>query len=1033
MKLPETGVKRPVTTAMLFVAILILGVVSLTMLAVDLMPEIEPPSISVITSWYGASAEDVETKVTRVIENNLSTINNLDELRSTTKEGLSVVTCKFNWGTNLDEASNDIRDKLEFAKRLLSDDVEEPIIFKFNTSMMPIVFYGVTANESWETLYDVLDNEVADPLKRLPGVGAVQIFGGLQRQINIHLDRAKLAGFGLSLQDVERLLRAENLTLPAGTIKIGTVEYIIRVPGEYESPGEIQDIVLRRSNGAIVYLRDVAKVEDAFVEEKRLVAMDGQPAMMLAVQKRSGANTVEVSKVVQQEMERLQKNLPRDVKPFLVGDSSEFIARSINNVSKTVLWGGLFVAVVTFTLLRNIRTSLINLVVIPFSLIIAFAFIFLMGWTLNVMSLAALAIAIGMVVDNATVIVENIVSHIERGEKVREASMFGAEEVGLAVAASTLTTVVVFVPLIFITGITGIMFKQLGGVITITLLASLFCALMLTPMLCSKLLKPVSEVVRRGLSGRLFNASERGFQAVESAYGRLLGWALRHRAVVIVLAIAFFVGAIVIVPMIGTEFVPEDDTGNLQLTFQLPVGTKVEETAEICRRIEAVGVEIAGSGAIEHRFWRCGESGSGASVAFGGKEGSHIGVVSFKLVPQLERAKSTKQVGRELADRVEDWPEITKLAVSAGNPLAGLLGGGKPVSIEILGHDLEVTDRLAQQIQAICQRTPGATDVTISRDVGKPELTVHVDRQKAASLGLNITDIAESLRTLFYGKEATKFRQGENEYDIFMRLEQAQRQSTEDIRAAEIVLPGGRRVRLDSIAVVEDTLGPVDIERKNQERLVKVELDTFDRTLGEVVGDIQSAVESELVLPPGVSIEYAGMIKEQRDSFRALALMLALGVVLVYMVMAGQFESLLDPFIVMFSVPFAFTGVSIALALTGTSLSIMSLIGIILLIGTVVNNAIVLIDYINILRARGQSMLEAIQDSGRQRLRPVLITTLTTIFGMLPLAVSRGEGAETWRSLGITVIGGLVVSTMVTLVLVPTVYSLFERGKRKFH
>ena len=1034
MNLSETGVKRPVTTVMLFVAILILGVVSLTMLALDMMPEIEPPSISVLTPWLGASTEDVETKVTRVLENELSIITNLDELRSTTKEGLSVVTCKFKWGTNLDEAANDIRDRLEFAKRRLPDDVEEPIIFKFNTSMMPIVFYGVTANESWEKLYDIIDDEVADPLKRLPGVGAVQVIGGLQRQINIHLDRAKLAGFGLSLQDVENVLRAENLTLPAGTIKIGTVEYTIRVPGEYEDPAEIRDIVLKRSDGAIVYLRDVAEVQDGFLEQKRLVEVDGEPGLMLAIQKRSGANTVEVAEIVQQEMERLGKNLPRDVKPVLLMDSSEFITRSIHNVSQTVMWGGLFVILTTFVFLRSLRTSAIIVLTIPFSLIIAFTFMFLMGWTLNVMSLAALAIAIGMVVDNAVVILENITSYVERGAKVREASMFGAGEVGMAISASTLTTVVVFLPLIFVTGITGIMFKQLGGIITVTLLASLFAALMLTPMLCSKLLKPASEIVRRGLSGRLFNASERGFRAVESGYGRLLGWALRHRALVIVLAIAAFTGTIVLVPIIGSEFVPEEDTGDLRITFQLPVGTKVEETAEMCKRLATLGNEIAGEAAVEHFYWRCGESESGMSVAFGSQEGSHIGMVSFKLVPQLERAKSAKQIGRELADRIQDWPEIVKVNVSAGNPMSGiLLGGGKPVSIEILGHDLEVTDRLAQQIRAIGQRTPGAKDVTISRDVGKPELTVHVDRHKAASMGLNITNIAESLRTLFYGKEATKFRQGENEYDIFMRLEQAQRQSVEDIRAAEIVLPDGRRIRLDSIAVVDETLGPVEIERKNQERLVKVELDTFGRTLGEVVADIQTTVESEVVLPPGVSVEYAGMAKEQRDSFRALVMMLALGVVLVYMVMAGQFESLLDPFVVMFSVPFAFTGVAVALALTGTSLSIMSFIGIILLIGTVVNNAIVLIDYTNILRARGQSMLEAVQNSGRQRLRPVLITTLTTVFGMLPLAVSRGEGSEMWRPLGITVIGGLLVSTLVTLVLVPTIYSLFERGKKRFH
>lgn len=1033
MKLPEAGVRRPVATMMLFVAILVLGVVSLTMLALDMMPEIEPPSISVITPWPGASAEDVETKVTQKIENELSIVNNLDELRSTSKEDLSIVTCKFKWGTDLDEASNDIRDRLDFARPKLPDDVEDITVFKFNTSMMPILFYAVTAHESWETLYDIVDDELSDPLKRLPGVGAVQIIGGLRRQIDIRLNRAKLAGYGLGLRDVAGALAAENLTLPAGTIKIGDIEYTIRVPGEYETPAEIRDIVIKRDGGAIVYLRDVAEVADSFKEQKRLVEADGGTALLLAVQKRSGANTVEVAEAVHAAMKRLLKRLPADLRVGLVMDSSEFIHQSIDNVSQTVLWGGLFVVLVTFVFLRNARTSLVIILTIPFSLIIAFSFMYLMGWTINVASLAGMAMAIGMVVDNAVVILENITSHVERGEKVREAAMFGAEEVGMAIAASTLTTVVVFVPLVFVTGITGIMFTQLGGIVSITLLASLFCALLLTPMLCSRLIKPISAGLRKaGLGRRLYDLSETGFRLLEGGYARLLGWALRHRAAVIVLAVAAFTAAAVLLPMIGSEFVPDQDTGDLEITVELAVGTKVERTAEICRRVEALGRELAGAGAVKHGYFRCGQSEEGFASAFGMKEGSHIGAVAFKLVGQLQRAKSAKQIGREIADRIRSWPEIVKVHVSAANMIDRiLLGGGKPISVEILGNDLEATDRLARQIQQIAVETAGARDVTISRDLGKPELTVRVDRQKAASMGLNITNIIDSLRTFYYGKEATRLRKGDKEYDIFMRLEPAQRRSVRDILDTEIVAPTGRRIRLDSIAVVDETRGPVEIERKDQQRLVKVEVDTYGRTLGEVSGDIKGRVESEVVLPAGVSIAYAGIVKEQADSFRDLGLMLALGVVLVYMVMAGQFESLLDPFVVMFSVPFAFTGVAVALVLTGTSLSLMSFIGVILLMGTVVNNAIVLIDYTNILRARGESMLEAIRSAGRQRLRPVLITTVTTIFGMLPMALSRGEGSEIWRPLGITVIGGLTVSTLVTLVLVPTVYSLFERRKAK--
>ncbi|MDH7598246.1 MAG: efflux RND transporter permease subunit [Sedimentisphaerales bacterium] len=1034
MKLPEIGVRRPILTVMLFVAILILGVVSLTMLAVDMMPEIEPPSMSVITPWPGASAEDVETKVTQQIENQLSIINNLDELRSTSKENLSVVTCKFKWGTNLDEAANDIRDRLDFARRNLPDDVEDITIFKFNTSMMPVLLYAVSAEESWERLYDIVDDQISDPLKRLPGVGAVQIMGGLRRQIDIRLDRSKLAGYGLTLQDIANALRAENLTLPAGTIKIGTIEYTIRVPGEYQTPDQIKDIVVKRANDAIVYLRDVAQVADSFKEEQRIVEADGRRALIVMVQKRSGANTVQVCDAVRAEMDRLVKTLPPDIKLALVMDSSEFIRQAIQNLTNTVMWGGLFVVLTTFVFLRNIRSSLIIILTIPFSLIIAFVFMFLMGWTINIISLSSLAIAIGMVVDNAVVVLENITRHVERGEKVREASMFGSEEVGLAIAASTLTTVVVFLPLVFLTGITSIFFKQLGAVVTVTLLASLFCALMLTPMLCSRLVRPVSQIMTRaGLFHRLAINSERYFKALEQWYSILLGWALRHRATVILVAIAAFMAAVVLVPLIGSEFIPDHDTGDLPITIELPVGTRVETTASICKKVESIARELAGPGAVQHSYWRCGQSEEGVTTAFGQKEGSHVGMVGLKLVPKLQRSKSAKQIGREVAERISDWPQIVKVQASAADMMQSiLLGGGKPLSIEILGNDLQATDRVAKQIQQIAMQVPGAKDPTISRDLGRPELTVRVDRQKAASLGLNISNVIDSLRTLYYGKEATKFRKADKEYDIFMRLDQAQRQSVEDILNSEIITPSGRRIRLDSIATVEETLGPVEIERKDQQRIVKVDIDTYGRTLGEITTDIQRRIESEVFLPAGVSINYAGMVKEQRESFRSLGLMLALGILLVYMVMAGQFESLLDPFVVMFSVPFAFTGVAVALALTKTSLSLMSFIGMVMLVGMVVNNAIVLIDYTNILRARGQSMLEAVQNAGRDRLRPVLITTLTTLLGMLPMATSRGEGSEMWRPLGISVIGGLTVSTLVTLVLVPTVYSIFEQAKRRF-
>jgi HAE1 family hydrophobic/amphiphilic exporter-1 len=1031
MKLAEFSVKRPVTVIMIFLAIFILGAVSLQKLPLDNMPEIEPPSISVLTPWPGASAEDVETKVTRIVENNLSIINNLDEMTSISREGLSMVTCKFDWGTNLDEASNDIRDRLEWANRILPDDIEQSMIFKFNTSMFPILFFGVTADESWEKMYDLVDDEVVDALKRIPGVGAVQLFGGLRRQINVEFDRNKLAAYGLSLKQVEDVLREENLTLPAGSIKIGRVEYTIRVPGEYLTPAEIRDIVIKRDGGAMVYMRDVAEVSDSFEEQKRFVEINGRSGAMMIVQKRSGANTEQVARRVKEEVEKIKPRLPRDMKLYKIMDSSEFIVQSLGNLRQTILWGSVFVILTTLFFLRNIRTSFINIIVIPFSLIISFVFMYFMGWTLNVMTLAALSIALGMVVDNATVVLENIISHVERGQKSREAAVFGTDEVGVAISASTLTTIVIFLPLVFLTGIAGILFKQLGAIITITLVASLFCAVTLTPMLSSRLLKSSRDQSRKK-PGRFYHLSESFLTAIETRYETVLAWALGHKIMVIGLAVLIFAGSLFMTVLVGSEFSPEQDTGDISITAEMAVGTRVEVTNEMCRRIVALSRQVAGDAAIEHIFFRAGESEGGIGSAFGDKEGTHIGEINLKLVKMSQRDKGAKDISRAILDQADKWPEIMKISAVTGDWMNQMLmGGGKPLTIEILGHDLEKTDKLAAQIKKIVEETPGAKDAIITRDLGKPELLVKVNRQKAASMGLNITQVTEALRTQFYGKEATTFREGENEYDIFMRLPESQRQSVEDLRNAEIVTRGGLRIRLDSIAEIVEELGPTQIDRKNQQRIVKVAADTYERSLGEVYADIRDRVQREVTVPQGVEVTFAGLVEEQQEAFGDLKLMMILGIVLVYMVMASQFESLLDPFVIMFSVPFAFTGVIWAMLLTGTTLNIMTFIGLIMLIGIVVNNAIVLIDYTNILRARNYGLYEAVCAAGRQRLRPVLITTATTVLGMLPLALSFGEGSESWRPLGIVCIGGLTVSTVVTLVLVPTIYFIFERFRSK--
>ena len=1030
MKLSEIGVRKPVTAFMVFLSILILGYVSYTMIPVDMMPEIESPYISVYTTWEGASTEDMETKVTRVIESSLGSVTDLDEISSSTKEGSSWVSCKFVWGTELGEAANDMRDLLERAKRRLPDDADDPVMFKFNTANMPIMFYGITAVQNREKMYDIVNDELVDVLKRVDGVGSVEAFGGLERQVNVFLDPDKLSAYNLSLEDVAAAIRSDNRTEPAGNIKIGTVDYTIRVPGEYAVPAEVKDVVVKRHGDAIVRLSDVAKVEDGFAEIERVSETNGKWAMMMRVQKRSGENTVKVCQKVRKRIEELKRNLPADFDVILISDSSEVITRSIKTVGSTVLWGGLFVILTTLFFLRNVRASLVIALTIPFSLIIAFLFMFLMGWTINIMSLSALSVAIGMVVDNAVVVLENIMSHITHGSKKREAAMFGADEVGLSIVASTLTTVVVFLPLIFVEGVSGIMMKQLGGLITATLAASLFCSLYLTPMLASLLLRDKKDRPTKGRIARFVAWSEKRFLAFEHGYGTCLDWALRKRWLVVAISASVIVGTVFGFLSLGSELMGTEDTGELRLFYSLPVGTRYEETAKVGRRILALAKKVIPENELESfSFYAGGARGGG-----GGGQNSHSGTLRFRLYKDIKRVRSTEQYGNTISRQVRQWPEVDKVYTSTDSFLNRILmGGGANLNIDIYGYDLDVTSTLAKRIARIAEETEGTRDIRISQDLGQPELSLKIDRLKASSFGIQMDSLARTLNTLFQGYEATKYREDDDEYDILLRLEEGDRRTIEDINRAEVPIPSGGRVRVDSFATVEEVRGPVTIRRKNQERIVTVEFDVIARPQGDVIADIRRRVENEVMIPQGITIEYGGMIEEQEESERTLHLLIILGIILVYMVMAGQFESFIHPFIIMFSLPFAGSGVVVALKASNTPLSMITNIGVVLLVGVVVNNAIVLIDYINITRQRGVGLWEAIVSSGRQRLRPVLITTLTTLLGMMPMALSTGDGSAAWRPLGITVCGGLAVSTFVTMFIVPVLYYIVEAYRERRH
>lgn len=1031
MKLPEFAVKQPVATMMLFLALGLIGVFSLTRLNIDMFPDIDPPVISILTSWRGASASDIEIEVTEKIENFVNSVNNLDTLTSSSLDNLSIITCKFDWGTDLDVATNDIRDKLEFATRELPDDVDSSLIFKFSSASAPVMVMTISGEKSWPRLYHLADKNIGDSLKRVPGVGAVIIHGGLKRQINIYFDLAQIEGFNLSLPKINQILASENINMPAGTIKSGLKDYFIRVPARFTSMEQIKNVVVGYYKKNPVYLKDVAEVADDYESKQMNAWGDNEPALVLLVQKQTGKNTVKVIQGVKEKLKELEQNLPSDVKIHIIMDSSEDILNSLRNLRNTFSWGIGFIILVTILFLRRIRTVFIIVLMIPFSLIIAFTFLYLFGYTINLISLMALAIASGMVVDNGIVVLENIIRHLEKGGRVNTAAIFGAGEMGMAITASTMTTVIVFVPLMFLSGLSGIIFKQLGFVVIVTLLASLLTALLLTPMLCSKWLKATPRQLeeRRNIFGRFYAFSEKGFQAIERVYQNLLQWSLDYRKIVILMAVIIFLSSLSLISFLSTSLFPVVDTGSVSIRFRLTEGTRLEETDKVIKEMLNNIDEMVSKEEIRHSYAMDGETKEGVAAALGFDQGPNVGTIGFKLVDRDKRFRSAEDIAAVLRDEAKLIPGISHITVKAESTMSSAMsGGGKPISLEIQGQNLEENLAFARQIKEVLKEIPGLVDLNISQKNPRPELWVEVDRKKATDLGLNIAIVAASLRNYFYGIEATEFKDDGDSFNIITRFSEKDKNRLANLPNVPIIGPGGQSIKLKNIASITNGEGPIEIERKNRQRIIKVEGDLYQRSLGDVTVDIKDIL-ADMGTPPGIFVAFGGDVEEQKKAFKDLTTLLILGIILVYMIMASLFGNLRDPFIVMFSVPFAFSGVIYAYYFTNTSLGIMSFMGIIMLMGIVVNNAIVLIDYIHLLLKRGFPLAEAITKAGKSRLRPVLMTTMTTFFGMLPMATSNRVGAEAWNPLGITMLGGLSVSTLVTLILIPTIFYFFEKRK----
>lgn len=1023
MSIYKTAVNKPITTLMVFIGVIVLGIYSLIYLPVDLFPEMDPPYISVITSYPGANASDIEVNITRPMEDAFNSIDNLKEITSTSSDNLSVIFLEFEWESDLNEASNGIRDAIDLMYDYLPDGVSRPTIFKFDLSMMPIAVYAFKAGDSYLGLEQILEEAVVNPLNRIDGIGSVMVIGTPQRRIYVEADPVKLDAYNLTIEQIGNIIQAENLDMPSGNIKMGKMDYQLRVEGEVRESQELENLVVGSFQGGVVLLKDVAVVRDTTKDLMLESRIQGSQGVRMMVMKQSGANTVKVADQVRKTIENLKKNLPPDVEVLEVMDSSEFISDSVTNLTQTMLWALFFVVVVVLFFLGKWRATFIVVLTIPISLIVSFIYLFATGGSLNIISLASLSIALGMVVDDAIVVLENITRHIERGTSPREAAIYATNEVWLSVIITTLVIVAVFFPLTLVGGMTGVLFKQLGWIVSITVTTSTLAAITLTPMLASKLLG-LKTKRRVPLPFSHEKVVEPFLTWVEDFYEKTLRFALLHKKLVLILALVIFVGSLFLARFVSSEFIPESDEAQVSVEIELTTGLRVEETIKVADRIEGIIGERYPEAEIHAMM--AGSDDEGGMAGLFGQSGSNTISVMMRLSPRDERERSVWAIADDFRDQLNQIPEVVEYTVSTG----GMNMGGTSVDVEIFGYDFEVTSRLANELSEKIEAIPGASDVKVSRKDDRPELQVVLDRKKMAESGLNTAMVSAALRNRVAGMTASIFREEGEEYDIVVRFGEEFRSSISDLESFSITSPMGTRVKLGEIGEVQEYWNPPNIERKRRERVVTVSAVPSGVALGDLAQEI-NAVVARADVPQGIIINVGGAYEEMMDSFMDLGLLLLISLILVFLVMASQFESFVMPFVIMFSIPFSFTGVILALLITNTTLSVIAGLGAVLLIGIVVKNGILLVDYINLMRDRGYALNEAIAVSGRLRLRPVLMTAFTTILALVPMALSRGEGSEIWSPMGISLIGGLVFSTIVTMVLVPVVYGIFSRrGER---
>lgn len=1007
-------------TTLCFVAVAILGLFSLSTLPIDLYPDVENNTIMVMTTYQGASAQDIEQNVTRPLENALNAVNDLKHITSKSRENISVITLEFEYGKDIDVLTNDVRDKLDMVKSSLPDNAETPIIFKFSSDMVPIVMLSVKASESMPGLYKIVDDAVANPLARISGVGSVSISGAPKREIHIYVDPKRLEAYNLSIETISSIITAENRNIPGGSFDIGSDTYSLRVQGEFSSADQMRRIVVGSFNGKNVYLSDVATVDDSLEERAQQTYNDGEKGAMIVIQKQSGANSVEISSKVLKMLPQLQKRLPSDVKLDVIVDTSDNIRNTIHSLVETVMYALLFVVIVVFTFLGRWRATLIITITIPISLIASFIYLAITGNSLNIVSLSALSISIGMVVDDAIVVLENVTTHIERGSAPKQAAIHGTNEVAISVVASTLTLIAVFFPLTLVTGMTGVLFRQLGWMVTIMMIISTVCALSLTPMLCSQLLRKNNKHGK--FYTLLFTPINRALDAFDNGYARLLRYVVSHKLVTFITCMAIFIGSLFLLKYVGTEFFPTADDARLSVNLEMPIGTRVELAQDVAARITKEWKEKYPE--IRMLNYTTGQASSDNTYASLRDNGPHIVSMNIRLTDPGDRERSSTELAGLMREDLKNYPELKKFQVNVGGRRGGGMGGQSTIDYEIYGYDFTETDSVAQRLSRVLENINGTADIMISRSDYQPEYQVDFDREKLAIYGLNLQTAATYLRNRINGSISSQFREDGEEYDIKVMYAPEHRNTISDIENILIYNNAGQGVRVKDVGTVVERFTPPTIERKDRERIITVSTVVQGVPMSDVVTASQAEID-KMDIPVGINIELAGNYEDQRDSFSDLLTLAVLIVILVYIVMAAQFESYTYPAIIMTSLMFAFSGVFIILYLTNNTLNVMSMIGAIMLIGIVVKNGIVLIDYITLNRERGMSIRNAVILGGKSRLRPVVMTTLTTILGMVPMAVGTGQGSEMWRPMGTAVIGGLTLSTILTLLFVPTLYCVF--------